>query len=296
MTQIELLQDQLNSLNRVHTLCVAHLQRMQSAVARVPGCFTQDEMDEAQKAVEDAWQAIDTKQMEIAEAQRPSEGNMLLRSAHEVMLRKGTETNWDALRNGIRRELLRQAGLSPDTTDEQLVLRATCTPRTYRLCGTIAVEDAQAKRAALDAAKTAEPSVGITLDALATLIQDLPAYSRQGKAIVHFQDTYLRGVFITGLTVTSNGVATIVSAMPLSDTTAVKNAPSSPQPTLRQLANAILARPDYELDMPAEVFLPDNDAGKRFYPIAGIGDVADHGPAITAQWPKNGTIAVEDAK
>lgn len=62
----------------------------------------------------------------------PPESIMLLRSAYEIAKRNGQETNWEAFRNSVQKELLRQSGLPEDTTDKQLILRATCTPRTYR--------------------------------------------------------------------------------------------------------------------------------------------------------------------
>jgi hypothetical protein len=60
------------------------------------------------------------------------EQNSLLRSAHSIAQRKGKQTNWIALENNLRKELLKQAGV-PETKDEQIILRATCTPKTYRL-------------------------------------------------------------------------------------------------------------------------------------------------------------------
>ena len=60
------------------------------------------------------------------------EANELLRSAHEIARRKGVNTNWTAFETNLRRELLKQAG-RPEDTDEQIILRATCTPKTYRL-------------------------------------------------------------------------------------------------------------------------------------------------------------------
>lgn len=64
------------------------------------------------------------------ENERP-EAHMLLRSAHEIALRNGEETNWDAFRRSVRKELFEQAGIA-DLNDEQTVLRVTCTARTYR--------------------------------------------------------------------------------------------------------------------------------------------------------------------
>ena len=58
--------------------------------------------------------------------------NELLRSAHEIAKRKGINTNWKAFENNLRKELLKQAGVE-GSTDEQIILRATCTPKTYRL-------------------------------------------------------------------------------------------------------------------------------------------------------------------
>jgi len=60
------------------------------------------------------------------------EQNSLLRSAYQIACRKGEETNWKAFKNNLEKELLRQAGIS-GVTDEQLILRATCTAKTYRM-------------------------------------------------------------------------------------------------------------------------------------------------------------------
>lgn len=56
----------------------------------------------------------------------------LLRSAHEIAKRKGKDTNWGAFENNLRDELLKQSNVF-GTTDEQIVKRATCTPKTYRI-------------------------------------------------------------------------------------------------------------------------------------------------------------------
>lgn len=58
--------------------------------------------------------------------------NDLLRSAYEIAKRKGADTNWEAFENNLRSALLKQAGV-PNIADEQEVLRATVTPRTYRI-------------------------------------------------------------------------------------------------------------------------------------------------------------------
>ena len=60
------------------------------------------------------------------------EANELLRSAYAVCLRHGESTNWEALKNSIEKELLKRAGV-PENLDQQILLRATCTPRTYRI-------------------------------------------------------------------------------------------------------------------------------------------------------------------
>lgn len=65
-------------------------------------------------------------------AQSSPEAHMLLRSAFQIATRHGQETNWDGFTAGVRKELLAQAG-APGSTDEQIVLRATCTARTYRI-------------------------------------------------------------------------------------------------------------------------------------------------------------------
>lgn len=63
------------------------------------------------------------------------EANELLRSAYQIASREGKDTYWEALKNNIEKELLKQAGV-PDATDGQTILRATCTPKTYRIVGT----------------------------------------------------------------------------------------------------------------------------------------------------------------
>ena len=62
----------------------------------------------------------------------PKEQNELLRSVYSIVKRRGVETNWDAIENNLRNELLREAGWE-NSTDEQTILRATCTPKTYRI-------------------------------------------------------------------------------------------------------------------------------------------------------------------
>jgi hypothetical protein len=57
--------------------------------------------------------------------------NDLLRSAYAIAQRKGKDTNWEAFENNVRKELLVHVGVT-NTTDEQLILRATCTAKTYR--------------------------------------------------------------------------------------------------------------------------------------------------------------------
>lgn len=56
----------------------------------------------------------------------------LLRSAYEIARRKGKDTNWDAFENNLRDELLKQSNVY-GTTDDLLIKRATCTPKTYRM-------------------------------------------------------------------------------------------------------------------------------------------------------------------
>jgi hypothetical protein len=58
--------------------------------------------------------------------------NDLLRSAYAIAERKGEHTNWDAFKRRLQEELLNQAGV-PDSMDEQIILRATCTARTFRM-------------------------------------------------------------------------------------------------------------------------------------------------------------------
>lgn len=60
--------------------------------------------------------------------------NELLRSAYQIAEREGKDTNWEAFKNNLRTELLKQAQTT--YTDEQTMLRATCTPKTYRVVRT----------------------------------------------------------------------------------------------------------------------------------------------------------------
>jgi len=60
--------------------------------------------------------------------------NELLRSAYQIAEREGKDTNWEAFKNNLQAELLTQTQ-APDT-DEQTILRATCTPKTYRVVRT----------------------------------------------------------------------------------------------------------------------------------------------------------------
>ncbi|MCK5614682.1 hypothetical protein KAR91_73150 [Candidatus Pacearchaeota archaeon] len=60
------------------------------------------------------------------------EQNELLRSAFQIAQRKGESTYWEAFENNLRNELLKQAGVNDNNITEQNVLRATCTPKTYR--------------------------------------------------------------------------------------------------------------------------------------------------------------------
>jgi len=62
-----------------------------------------------------------------------SKSNELLRSAYQIAQREGKNTNWEAFINNLRKELLVQAGLSEDETNENYILRATVTPKTYRI-------------------------------------------------------------------------------------------------------------------------------------------------------------------
>ena len=58
--------------------------------------------------------------------------NSLLRSAYVIAQREGKNTHWSAFAFNLLKELMRQAGVPADSENEQEVLRATCTPLTYR--------------------------------------------------------------------------------------------------------------------------------------------------------------------
>lgn len=72
------------------------------------------------------------------------EQNELFRSAYQIACRKGVETNWFAFKANLEKELLRQAGIVTEADmqrvsekmgipKEQIILRATCTAKTYRM-------------------------------------------------------------------------------------------------------------------------------------------------------------------
>jgi hypothetical protein len=58
--------------------------------------------------------------------------NSLLRSAYAIAQRKGADTNWESFEKNVLNELLKQANVLP-CEGEQRILRATCTPMTYRI-------------------------------------------------------------------------------------------------------------------------------------------------------------------
>ena len=62
-----------------------------------------------------------------------NEANELLRSAFQIAKRKGKDTNWEAFENNLKNELCKHVSLNVGVDDEQLILRCTCTPKTYRL-------------------------------------------------------------------------------------------------------------------------------------------------------------------
>lgn len=58
--------------------------------------------------------------------------NSLLRSAYVIAKRRGKNTHWDAFAANVLKELMRQASVADDSTDEMDIIRAICTPLTYR--------------------------------------------------------------------------------------------------------------------------------------------------------------------
>lgn len=58
--------------------------------------------------------------------------NNLLRSVYQIAKREGKNTNWKALEKSLREELLIQAGTYKENTDAEILLRVTCTAKTYR--------------------------------------------------------------------------------------------------------------------------------------------------------------------
>jgi hypothetical protein len=61
--------------------------------------------------------------------QEPADINGVLRSAYQIAKRKGENTNWEAFEKLLETELLRQSG--GDASNEQQVLRSTCTAKTF---------------------------------------------------------------------------------------------------------------------------------------------------------------------
>ncbi|MCK5613711.1 hypothetical protein KAR91_68235 [Candidatus Pacearchaeota archaeon] len=60
-----------------------------------------------------------------------NESNELLRSAYQIALREGKDTNWEAFKQNVKTELTKAPGIDPSS--KQQVLRATITPRTFRI-------------------------------------------------------------------------------------------------------------------------------------------------------------------
>ena len=56
----------------------------------------------------------------------------LLRSAYQIAQRKGKNTNWGAFERNLLAELTKHLWAN-DELDDQDILRATCTPLTYRV-------------------------------------------------------------------------------------------------------------------------------------------------------------------
>lgn len=61
-----------------------------------------------------------------------SEERELLRSAYQIALRGGFNTNWEAFSRRLRAHLLARAGL-PEDADDNAVAIATCTAKTFRI-------------------------------------------------------------------------------------------------------------------------------------------------------------------
>ena len=72
------------------------------------------------------------------------EQNELLRMAYQIACREGQDTNWPVFKKNLETELLKQAGIitledmpsiakSLGVSEEQIILRATCTARTCRM-------------------------------------------------------------------------------------------------------------------------------------------------------------------
>jgi len=68
--------------------------------------------------------------------------NELLRSAYQISMREGANTNWVAFSNNLRKALLAAHGNTTDFASQQQVLRATCTAKTYQLPQRVARTDA----------------------------------------------------------------------------------------------------------------------------------------------------------
>ena len=61
-----------------------------------------------------------------------TDADELLRSAYQIADREGADTNWPAFKANLQKHLLLRRGC-PGSTDEQTILRATCTAKTYRI-------------------------------------------------------------------------------------------------------------------------------------------------------------------
>ena len=90
-------------------------------------------IEDLQKKLDAQETISEIQQLAIAHNKiRMEEANSLLRSAYQIANRNGEDTNWDAFKNSLEKELLESKGVEYPCDDEQLVLRATCTARTYR--------------------------------------------------------------------------------------------------------------------------------------------------------------------
>ena len=95
-----------------------------------------------------------------------SPSNELLRSAYEIANREGVQTNWEAFKANVLRQLFIDAGVVVGAMDPDLVARVSCTPKTYRVHD----NPDDDKSSVTDCHSNLE---GITYEALAAIVKNV---------------------------------------------------------------------------------------------------------------------------